>query len=303
MSPRAPRLSPVEPRARRVLIVANPTSGGYDPRRLERIMTYLRNAECTVDLHLTSHAGEIESLAADPLLALDVLAIAGGDGSVNEALTGFQRNDAPPDLAVIPAGTANVLAHELGLPRRPLAIARSILAHRTRPLHFGLANGHPFVLMASAGFDAEVVHGVPLSLKRKLGKLAYVLTALRIGFTRRSSEMQVDVDGQTLSGKLVVATNGRFYGGPFVLCPDASVTTEGLHVLVLQKDDPVSALRFGLALMLGRVHKARGVTVMAFRKARVLAGFPVAVQIDGDPFGTTPLDLEPAATGYSVVVP
>lgn len=297
-----PDLAP-EAKGKTVLILANPTSGGYNPRKLEKIQSYLTEAGCRVTLRLTTHAGEIGEVAADPRLAVNVLAIAGGDGSVNDAIAGFQTNPAAPDLAVIPCGTANVLAHELGLPSRPAAIARAILNHRTQPLHFGLANGHPFILMASAGFDAEVVHGISLALKRKFGKLAYVFTALKIGLSRDSSDINVDVDGQEFTGKLVVATNGRFYGGPFVVCPDASVTTHGLHVLVLRKDDPVSAVRFGLALLMGRVHKAKGVTVTAFEKARFFAKRPVAVQIDGDAFGTTPVMIEAAKDELAIVVP
>ncbi|MEJ8473507.1 diacylglycerol/lipid kinase family protein [Roseibium algae] len=292
-----------EAKDKRILIVANPTSGGYRPKNLEKILGYLKEAGCQVSIRLTTRAGEIGDIASDTNLAVNLLVIAGGDGSVNEALTGFQNNAAAPDLAVIPSGTANVLAHELGLPKRPAAIARAILNHRTQPLHFGLANGRPFVLMASAGFDAEVVHGIPLALKRKFGKLAYVYTALKIGMTRRSSDLTIDVDGEHLTGKLAVATNGRFYGGPFVVCPNASVTTQGLHVLVLKKDDPVSALRFGIALMVGRVHKAKGVTVTAFKKARFLAANPVAAQIDGDPFGATPVILEAAQDNLTIVVP
>lgn len=299
--PTLPDLAP-EARGKRILIVANPTSGGFRPKALERVLSYLREAGCDARLHLTSRAGEIREMAADRRLAVDVLVIAGGDGSVNEALSGFQGNPAAPDLAVIPCGTANVLAHELHLPRKPNAIARAILRHRTRPLHYGLANGHPFVLMASAGFDAEVVHGLPLALKRRFGKLAYVLTALKIGLTRRSSDLTVDADGAHYNGKLAVATNGRFYGGPFVLSPDASVTTSGLHVLVLEKDDPISALRFGIALLMGRVHKARGVTLAAVEKVRVMSPRPVAAQIDGDPFGTTPLEISAAPQHLAIVV-
>lgn len=288
---------------KRILMVANPTSGGYRPKKLAKIKTYLETAGCDVKLHLTTRAGEIEDIAANPALNVDIMAIAGGDGSINEALTGLQSAANPPHLAVIPAGTANVLALELKLPKRPWAIARSILNQRTRPLHYGLANGHPFVLMASAGLDAEVVHGLPLDLKRRLGKLAYVLTALKIGFTRQGANVSVEIDGgKELIGKLVVATNGRFYGGPFVICPDASVTTSGLHVLVLKNDDPISAIRFCLALLMGRVHRAKGVTVTAFKTARFLAQIPVAMQIDGDPFGVTPVTIETGRDHLDILV-
>ncbi len=286
-----------------ILIMANPTSGGYRPDALAHIQSRLEEAGYHVTLRLTQRAGEIGDVAADPKLAVSLLVIAGGDGSVNEALTGFQSNPAPPDLAIIPAGTANVLAHELGLPHKPDDVADAILQRRTKTLHAGLANGQPFVLMASSGFDAEVVHGIPLALKRKLGKLAYVLTALKIGLTRRSTDLVIEIDGQTVSGKLAVATNGRCYGGPFVICPDASVTKAGLQMLILEKDDPLSAIRFGFALLLGRVHKARGVKLMPFDRARIMSKTPVAVQIDGDPFGTTPVEIEVSRSSLEIVVP
>lgn len=289
--------------ARTVLIMANPTAGGYRPDRLADVQARLQQAGCHVTLRLTSHSGEIGDVCANPKLAVNVLVIAGGDGSVNEALAGFQTNPAPPDLAVIPSGTANVLAHELRLPTSAAAIADAILRHKTAPLHAGLANGHPFVLMASTGFDAEVVHAVPLALKRKFGKLAYVLTALRIGLMRRSTDLVIEIDGESVTGKLAVATNGRLYGGPFVVCPEASVTEPGLQMLVLEKDDPLSSLRFGIALLRGRVHRAKGVTVRPFNRARIRSRSPVAVQIDGDPFGSTPIEIEAAPSCVDIIIP
>lgn len=290
-------------KTRTILIVANPTAGGYRPDLLADVQARLQKAGCHVTLRLTSHSGEIGDLCASPQLAVNVLVIAGGDGSINEALSGFQTNPAPPDLAVIPSGTANVLAHELNLPGSAEAIADAILRHKTVPLNAGLANGHPFVLMASAGFDAEVVHAVPLALKRRLGKLAYVLTALRIGLMRQSTDLIIETDGESVTGKLAVATNGRLYGGPFVVCPEASVTERGLQMLVLEKDDPLSSLRFGIALLLGRVHRARGVTVRPFNRARIRSRTPVAVQIDGDPYGSTPIEIEAASSSVDIIVP
>lgn len=285
-----------------VLIMANPTSGGYRPSLLEAVRKKLVDAGFRVTLRLTTHAGEIGEVCSDPGLGAGILVIAGGDGSINEALTGLQSIAAPPKIAVIPAGTANVLALELGLPARADSIARAIIGQNTVPLHAGLANGHPFVLMASAGFDAEVVHGIPLALKRKLGKLAYVISAIKIGLTRRSTDLDLSVDGKNYRCKLAVATNGRFYGGPFVVAPDASVTRPGLQLLILEKDDPLSTLRFGLALLLGRVHKARGVRLVTFQHAELSGPHPVAVQIDGDPFGSTPVSIEAATGSLDIIV-
>ncbi|MBO6755258.1 MAG: diacylglycerol kinase family lipid kinase [Roseibium sp.] len=297
-SPRKPVPAP-----KSVLIMANPTAGGYRQKVLDKVRRELTASGFDVRLHLTSHAGEIGDVCADPSLRIGTLVIAGGDGSVNEAMTGLQAHPAPPALAVIPFGTANVLAHELGLPRRAKAVARAIAAHQVRPLHAGRANGHPFVLMASAGFDAEVVHAMPLSLKRRFGKLAYVLIALKTGFPRQSPDLFVHLQDETLAGKLVVVTNGRYYGGPFSVCPEACVCDPGLHLLVLEKDDPLSLMRFSAALLLGRVHKTRGVVAKTIQRARLTAAKPVAAQIDGDPFGTTPILVEAGGPTLDIIVP
>ncbi|ADZ71806.1 diacylglycerol/lipid kinase family protein [Polymorphum gilvum] len=294
---------PIALEARKVLIVANPTSGGYRPRFLDAVRAHLAAGGCEVEVRLTTRAGEIGEICADPRLAVGILAVAGGDGSVNEAITGFQSNPMPPDLAVIPFGTANVLAHELGLPTSAEGLARMMLRRKTAPLHYGLANGRPFVLMASAGFDAEVVHAVPLALKRRLGKLAYVITALRLAFTRKGRDLEATADGERIVCRLAVATNGRCYGGPFTVCPDASVSRPGLHLLALEKDGPLSALRFGLALLLGRVHKARGVRLRPFAHLRIASTHAVPAQVDGDPFGRTPVEITAAPDALSILVP
>lgn len=282
--------------------MANPTSGGYRAEFLDEVRKRLEDYGCRTEIRLTRHAGEIGEVCSDPSLPVQTLVVAGGDGSINEALTGFQNHPEPPQLAVIPFGTANVLALELGLPRTPKAIAELIYRGRNRPLHYGLANGRPFVLMASAGFDAEVVHGVPLTLKRRLGKLAYVITALRIGLTRKSTTLKIELDGAAIEGKFAVASNARHYGGPFVICPGGA-TDPGLHMLVLERDDPWSSFCYGIALVLGRIHKARGASVTPFRTARISAADHVAAQVDGDPFGATPLDIRQTEKTVPVLVP
>lgn len=301
----APVLSGVEApeTAGLVLIMANPTSGGYNSQKLQDVKGHLEAVGCRVDLRLTTHAGEIGEVCAAPGLAAETLIIAGGDGSVNEALTGLQHKKRVPNLAIIPFGTANVLALELGLPKGAKEIARMILNKRTKPLHYGLANDHPFVLMASAGFDAEVVHTVPLDLKRRLKKFAYVITAIRTGLTRKATPLAVSLDGAPpINGRFAVASNARHYGGPFVICPGGA-TDPGLHMLVLERDDPWSSIRYSIALMLGQISKAKGVTVQAFQEAVISSPEPVAAQVDGDPFGVSPLHIRAAEQAVPILVP
>ncbi|AXS39502.1 YegS/Rv2252/BmrU family lipid kinase [Breoghania sp. L-A4] len=289
--------------ARKILIIANPTAGGFRAAVLDRIAAALRGDGRAVELHLTSRAGEIGEICSNPNLAVDIVVVAGGDGSVNEALTGFEAIVAPPALAVVPFGTANVLACELSLPRRADAIARMILRRRTRPLHYGTANGRPFVLMASCGFDAEVVHAVPLKLKRRLGKAAYVLSAFKVVVGRPRRDIAVEIDGETLRCRLAVVANSSHYGGPFVLCPQAGATREGLHLIALMNDSFPALVRVGIALLRGRLSRARDVVMRPVTHAVLRADEPVAAQIDGDPFGTTPIEVAPAARALTIIVP
>ena len=298
---RDPGDGPVE--ARKILIIANPTAGGFREAVLERIAGQLRDDGRSVELHLTRRAGEIGEICSDPKLAVDIVVVAGGDGSINEALTGFDAIVAPPALAVVPFGTANVLACELGLPRRPEAIARMILRRRTRPLHYGMANGRPFVLMASCGFDAEVVHAVPRTLKRRLGKAAYVLSALKLVVGRPRRDITVDCNGESLRCRLAVVANSSHYGGPFVLCPQAASTREGLHLIALLNDSFPALVRVGIALLRGRLAQARDVVMRPVTHAVLRADEAVAAQIDGDPFGTTPVEIAPASRTLTIVVP
>lgn len=287
----------------KVLIVANPTAGGYRGDLLEQVRGGLNAAGFEATLHLTTHAGEIGELCKNPDFDAGILVIAGGDGSVNDALAGLQDCPLPPTLAVIPFGTANVLALELNLPRRADEIIQMIIAGRTVSLHSGTANGHPFVLMTSSGFDAEVVHALPLSLKRRFGKLAYVVTALRLIRKRSPVQLRAEVNGTTIEGKLIVVTNGRYYGGPFCVAPQASVSHPGLYLLVLERDDPLSMLRFALGLVTNRLNRTKGVCVMACDTLRLTSATPSAVQIDGDPYGTTPAEIAAAPESFAIIVP
>ncbi|MBA5778397.1 diacylglycerol kinase family lipid kinase [Stappia sp. F7233] len=287
-----------------ILILANPTAGSFDARLLEAVSRLLTESGRSVRLHLTQRAGEIGAICAEPSLSAGIIVVAGGDGSVNEALGGLVLHAAPPALAVIPFGTANVLAQELRLPFKAHAIAEMILDDRRVPLHHGLANGRPFVLMASAGFDAEVVHAVPLAMKRRYGKLSYVATALkRFAARRPKAPLTIKTSEKTISARLAVVTNGRCYGGAFVICPDASVTRSGLHLIALERDDAPFLLRAGLALAFRRLHKMRGVRCFAANRVEITAEEPVAAQIDGDPFATTPLLIESGGESIPFIVP
>ena len=290
-------------RERRILILANPTAGGFRARVLDSIVAGLAERGCNATLHLTSHAGEIAEICSGTMDGADTLVIAGGDGSVNEALTGLDEAPLRPKLGIVPFGTANVLAHELGLPKKPARLAEVIARGRVANLHYGLANGRPFVMMVSTGFDADIVHHVPLKLKRRLGKLAYALTTLMRGVVNRGRDLTVTADGETSTCRLAVVTNMQHYGGPFVICPQTHATKPGLYLVTLASDNPLSLARFSFGLLTNRIPHQRGVIVRPVEEVTIEAAEPVPAQIDGDPFGTTPIVARAAHDTLPIIVP
>ncbi len=287
----------------KLLIIGNPTSGGFNRPLLENIAQRLRAAGRSVTLQLTTRPGEIGETCADPDLDYDVVIVAGGDGSINEALSGLSRTEKQTAIAVVPTGTANVLALELGIPRKPAPLAQLILNGKTRPLHYGLANDHPFVLMVSVGLDAAIVHHTSLPLKRWLGKLAYVATTLKLMFSHKGQELVIRTDtGAEIHCRIAVISNASRYGG-FTILPDDTVTASGLTLLTLDADDPLSIIRFGANFLFGRVAKADGVRTIPIQYATISSASDTPAQIDGDPFGFTPVEIRTATGTVPILVP
>ncbi|SDQ80157.1 diacylglycerol kinase family protein [Pseudovibrio sp. Tun.PSC04-5.I4] len=276
---------------KRVLILANPTATSFRFQRITEIVKHLEEAGLKVDLRLTERASEIGETCADPDLDVDILAVAGGDSSVSEAASAMLGRGMKPHLAIIPFGTANVLAHELGMPTTPKEIARTISAGKVQKLHNGFANGRPFFLSTSTGFDAEVVHVVPLRLKRRYGRLAYLFIAMQLAFSRRKGNFKVRADEEELQCAMAMVTNGRYYAGKNLVAPDASILTKQLHLLTFKEDSVWALFKYVCRLLTGTLSKSSNVEIRSVKTARIDAYRAAAVQIDGEPFGGTPLEI------------
>lgn len=275
-------LAAVAPVTRRVLVVANPIAGGFRYRALDRYAARLDKLGVRVTVWLTRYAGNLTEIAEALDPTVDTLVVGGGDGSINEAVTGLLRRAAPPPaLGVLPFGTANVLAHELALPFRPEAMADATVARRLKPLHLGRIGDRPFILMVSAGFDGDVVHAVEPAVKRRWGKLAYAAAAVRLALAAQGRDVVVEADGVTRVCRLAVVTTAGFYGGPLAITRQTHVTRPGLRLITLSDDKPGTLAGAALALARGRLGSHPAVTDEAVISAR-LGGVGVKLQIDGD---------------------
>jgi diacylglycerol kinase family enzyme len=292
------------PAVRSAMVVANPTAGSHRRERLDRFAARLRERGVAVDVRFTTHPGHLTAIAASVTPdEADVLVVSGGDGSISEAVSGLIASTGPvPRLAILPAGTANVLAHELRLPRSPVALADAVAAGRTAPLHPGLVGTRPFVLMVSAGFDADVVHAVDPAVKRRWGKLAFAAAALRLAFARGGRDVTVEADGERLVCRLAVVTTARCYGGPMTITHGTDVTRPGLRLVTLAEDAPLDLGRAAIGLARGRLNRVPGVVDRVVEQVRFL-GDDIRMQVDGDRLETTDATISAAPAVLRVVVP
>ena len=279
---------PFDPARRRALVIFNPVAGMRRRVKLNRILALLEGKGCAVTLRETAAKGHAEAMAreADPM-AFDVVVAAGGDGTINEIINGLA--DSPLPLALIPLGTANVLAAELGLALSPGAVAETVARGAPAHVYLGNANGRLFALMIGVGIDARVVEALDPRLKRLAGKLAYVWSALGTIARYRPARYQVEIDGEHYAAAAAVIAKGRFYGGRFVLAPRANLGHPSLQIVLLERAGRWNLVRYGVALVRGRLDRLPDVRVIEANRATVFGPEGEAVQADGDLASTLPL--------------
>lgn len=285
----------------RLSLIHNPTSGQRNRQRLQSFLGALGKCGMRVALHATGERGHASALARNASARdSDVLAIAGGDGTINEVINGVADRSLP--IALLPLGTANVLAAELGLPRDPDRLARVIARGKTAEAFVPTANRRRFIMMVGAGFDAYVVATVQPRLKRVFGRLAYVVAFGRALFRFPYRRYQVSIDGTRYEAASVIVANGRCYGGRFTCAPDARIDDPDLHVCLFLRSGPWSALRYGTALVLGTLDRRSDVAIMRGRHVEVLGEPGEAVQCDGDLGLTLPLCIDAGSDTLRFIV-
>jgi len=299
---------------RRVLVVYNPTSGRRRTGRFARILDLLARADCTAVVEPTNAPGHATEIARQTKAAdFDAIVAAGGDGTINEILNGLHPD--APALGLLPLGTANVLAREIGLPVAAEQVANAIVTGMVQRLYPGLvvepsaagASGatldRRFALMIGAGFDARVVARVSPGLKRAFGQGAYVLRSATEFFHGAPACYTVTVDGTPYTAASVIVANARKYGGRFVVAREASLHRPDLEICLFQNPGRWSVIRSGLGLLTGRLHRTPGVTILRGTTIDIHGPGTARTQIDGDAAMTLPVRIRSSDTPVGIIVP
>lgn len=286
-----------------VAIIVNPTAGGMRGPGFRRGLHRLAAQGVRLRVLETSCRGDAERLAREAAeTGMRAVVAAGGDGTINEAINGVMASGRAVPFGILPLGTANVLAGELGIDRIPSA-ADAIAAGRSRSIHLGECNGRYFAQMVGVGFDARVVAAVQPALKRRLGKGAYVVESLReMGGRFRPSAFRVAIDGgEEHEAASVIVANGHFYAGRFVLAPQATPDRPELHVCLFGQGRRIDAAGYALAMLLGRAHRLATLRVIPARTVEISAAQEDPVQADGDLTGVLPARIRVAERTLDVL--
>lgn len=291
----------------RALIVFNPAAGQAAnlERDLRAACEVWRAEGWQVEMRPTTGPGDGTRLAREAAAqGYDVVVAAGGDGTVNEVINGLARTRTA--LAALPIGTVNVWIRELGYPLQPRAAAEALLKAQPYQIDLGRAGDRYFLLMAGIGFDAAVTEMVRSEEKRRLGVLAYARHALALAWRFQGVRTRVTLDGRPIRSRtlMVVAGNSQLYGGILKLTVRANLNDGLLDVCIIKgKSFLRSAPMRLLSILTGRYNLDPDIEYQRARRIRIEARKPLPVQVDGDPIGYTPIEIEVVPGALRALLP
>ena len=287
---------------RRFLIVHNPVAGLPGERRLTQVMDHLRRLGCELELCRPGSRADNQRIVSTAVAGgtCDAVIVAGGDGTVRAAASALLGTGVP--LGIIPVGTGNVMAHEIGLALDANTIATCLADGAIAEVAAAYANQQPFFLMAGAGFDGRVIGRLDLLFKRRVGKLAYAWPMTR-GLISGPDRLCVMVDGREHRAAWCVATLRRRYAGSFLLAPVAQLNDTRLHVVLFRPANRLALISQLLDVAAGRIMQRRDIEHITGTSIEITSDEPVPVQIDGEPFSTTPLSIKAAGAVLRLIVP
>jgi len=264
---------------KKVLVILNPAAKSDRARALKEKIKALSPR---IVVRMTSAAGDARVMARKALEeGFGTIVAAGGDGTVNEIAGGIAGSDAR--FGILPVGTMNVFAAELGIPQNNLPAAWRVIENGLlRELDLPMANCTPFVQLAGIGLDAEVVRLTTPESKKSLGPVSYLLTLAQVAAVSPPTVVIDPVDSRRREGSFVLVGNGRLYGGPFVLFKNARPDDGLLDVLVFKNQSHWDVVRYFQAIAFGSHADLPDVEYFQTKSMNVHSSASVPVELDGE---------------------
>jgi len=285
------RIATASPGGRRVVLVANPISGRGRADRMSGELARALRARGHAAEQIATRLQPTEQWLDPAIRGADAMVVVGGDGAVRMAADAAIRTGVP--LHHLPMGTENLFAREFGSTRRPADLLAALDAGRVQWVDVASINGETVVLMASMGFDADVVHDLAARRTGAITHLSYAAPILRRAIRWRAPALDVVVDGTPLVSGVhgtVIIANCRQYGGRLDPAPDASMTDGRLDVVVLPSRTCLGLIRHALGCWLRLARRSARLPRASGERIELRCRPPATLQVDGDearPIGGT----------------
>lgn len=298
----------------KVRLIYNPIAGPWNAERVMRLVCrYLEHRGWSVDMQVTQKQGDATRMAAEAARAgYDAAIAAGGDGTVNEAINGLAGTDTA--LGVLPVGTGNLWARQMGIPTNPLTsplrlieATSGLLKSTLRAVDLGQVNDRHFLCWAGIGLDAQVTSELEPRDRhtKRLGALPYVISAVLVARDFQGVRTRVFLDGAVVRGRslLILVSNIQQYAAYFKIAHEAKVDDGLLDVFIFKGFGFPYVVRHVIRIASNRHLQNPQVVHRQAREVKVLADPETPVQVDGDPVGTTPITITVVPRALRVLVP
>ena len=271
---------------KKLLMIVNPAAGktrSHGP--LFDAVSVFCNAGYLVRVYHTTGRGDAARVAAEEGNDYDVVVCCGGDGTLNETVSGLLQLESPPPLGYIPRGSTNDFAATLGLSSNPVVAAEAIVTHQPQMLDIGFWNHRPFVYVASFGAFTRSSYAAPQASKNALGHLAYILEGMKDLNTLRPYKMRLNADGEVLDGQYLFGAicNSTSIGGLMKLDPARVVLDDGrFEMLLIPNPKTPAELQSLLLALLNQQYDAQGLIFRHVSSVTVEPAEDLPWSLDGE---------------------
>lgn len=292
---------------RTIFLIGNPAAGRNALRKINEAADIIKNRGHDVRALLTGKRGDAESFAREIAVnqsqisnphGLPLIIAAGGDGTYNEVINGIACTNIP--MAILPLGTTNVLAKELGISKSIETAVSIALERNSRHVSLGRItieassempqNSRYFCLMAGIGYDGETVYGIKDEIKKYSGKGAYILSGLKTLLRWAPDKLTFTMNGESCEGYSAIICKTSKYAGNFRIAPDADIKNADSYAFIMHGRKRLDIFRYVSGIVMEKHLKFTDIT---YRKIENMAVRGKAhIQIDGDYFGMTPARIE-----------
>jgi len=267
-----------------VVLICNPAAGSARRKQLDKAAGIIKKYSGNLSVFHTLKRGDAECFARAHQGA-DIIIAAGGDGTFNEVINGLMP--VRGTVAFLPAGTTNVMAYEMGLPKGLEAQIERIFESEPKSISIGKINNRYFALMAGVGFDGETVYKLNPRLKKFTGKGAYLLSGLKVWQKNIQKTMQVKTDeGDIINCRTAILSNASCYAGPHRFAPQTSIDESKLCLSVFTGNLHKSFLMFALRLVFALPGSQDSIKSRKVRWVEISSDERQYIQVDGDYFGS-----------------